>query len=72
MNRDLLTITEFCDVIGVGRTTAYALLKSGKLKALKIGRRTFIEKAAVEAWLSSLSAYKPLSALVCERSQRGA
>lgn len=58
MNKDLLTITEFCDKIGVGRTTAYSLLKSGKLKALKIGRRTFIEKAAVDTWLTSLSAYK--------------
>ena len=40
--KKLLSINEVLAVTGVGRTTLYAKLKEGEIKAIKIGRRTFI------------------------------
>jgi excisionase family DNA binding protein len=37
-----------------GRTTIYAAIKSGALKARKIGRRTIILNEDLRAWLASL------------------
>jgi excisionase family DNA binding protein len=37
-----------------GRTTIYAAIKSGALKARKIGRRTIILDEDLRGWLASL------------------
>jgi excisionase family DNA binding protein len=50
-----LSIADFCRLYGVGRTTTYAQIKAGALKARKIGRRTVVPVEAAEAWLISLS-----------------
>jgi excisionase family DNA binding protein len=36
------TLRQACTVSGIGRTTIYAEIKCGRLKARKIGRRTVI------------------------------
>lgn len=41
-NKISLTIDEAVEATGIGRTKLFALLKSGDLAALKIGRRTLI------------------------------
>lgn len=59
--KNFLTIAEFCSASGLGRTYVYAMLKSGKLAAVKIGRRTLIRYEDMEAWKASLTPYKPLT-----------
>lgn len=40
-----------CRLTGLGRTTIYALLKSGRLRSVKVGRARLIDKASVRALL---------------------
>lgn len=41
------SINEACHVSSLGRTYVYLLIKQGKLKTLKIGRRTLIPAASL-------------------------
>ena len=52
-----LSIKQFCDRFGVGRTFVYEELKSGRLLANKAGSRTIIPLAEAERWLTDLPAY---------------
>ena len=54
----LLSINEFCDLTGIGRTKAYQELSAGRLTALKIGRRTLIPVTSFEKWVDSQPAYQ--------------
>lgn len=48
---DILT---FCELFGIGRTLAYREIKEGRLKIVKVGRRTLITAEAAKQWLSLL------------------
>jgi excisionase family DNA binding protein len=39
---------------GIGRTTVYGLIASGQLEAMKLGSRTLVTAASIEALLASL------------------
>jgi len=41
---DLLSVSEFCRAIGVGRTTAYELIAAHEVVPIRIGRRTLIPR----------------------------
>jgi len=49
-----LTVDEFMAAYGPGRTTTYEEIKAGRLKALKLGRKTLIPRESADAWLASL------------------
>lgn len=49
-----MSIDQFCERYGPGRTKAYQELKSGRLRARKIGKRTVISEDDAEAWLLCL------------------
>jgi predicted DNA-binding transcriptional regulator AlpA len=49
-----MNIPEFCERYGPGRTKAYEELKSGRLRARKIGKRTVITDDDAEEWLRHL------------------
>lgn len=42
---DLLSVTEFCHALNVGRTTAYQIIASGEVTPIRIGRRTLIPRS---------------------------
>ena len=52
---ELITIDELCDLLMIGRTTAYKLLRSNELKAFKIGKVWKISKASVEEYIRDRS-----------------
>src|SRR4051812_19825823 len=49
-----MSIADFCERYGPGRTTAYEELKSGRLRGRKIGKRTIITEDDAEDWLRCL------------------
>ena len=50
----LLSIREFGAIYGLGTTSVYGLLKSGALRAVKVGGLTKIRSEDAEAWSSGL------------------
>ncbi len=48
------SVEDAAGALGIGRTFAFQLIKEGKLKAVKCGRRTLIPVAEVKAFLSRL------------------
>jgi excisionase family DNA binding protein len=50
-----LSIAEFCEAVGIGRTTAYLEIKSGRLRVSKCGKRTLITVDEARAWLRLLA-----------------
>ncbi len=45
----LLSINQTCDLLGLGRTTCYALIAVGDLKMVKLGRLTRVRASSVAA-----------------------
>ena len=50
------TVTDWCALSGMGRSTTYEALGRGDLRAVKVGTRTLIDVAHGLAWLDSLPA----------------
>ena len=48
---DMVNLNEVCEMIGIGRNTAYHLLKSGEIKGFKCGRVWKVSKEAVERYI---------------------
>lgn len=50
-------LRKWCEKRQIGITTAYQLLKDGKLKAVKLGRRTYITDTEDQRFIDSLPSY---------------
>jgi excisionase family DNA binding protein len=46
--RATYTVEEAARVLGIGRSLAYALVRTGQLPALRIGRRLVVPRAALD------------------------
>ncbi|RQN33688.1 DNA-binding protein [Paraburkholderia tropica] len=53
-SKGVLSVNDFCQWAGVGRTAVYSEMKAGRLSARKFGRRTIIPQVEAERWLASL------------------
>jgi len=53
-NAPALTVADFCHAYRLCRETAYKQIREGKLRAVKVGRRTLILDEDARAWASSL------------------
>ncbi len=58
-NQILFSLTEVCDLTRLGRTTIYSEINSGRLKIVKVGRRTLISREALRAWHERIEADTP-------------
>lgn len=43
-----VSISDAAKALGVGRSSVYNLIKSGRLEALKVGRRTLLTTASIK------------------------
>jgi excisionase family DNA binding protein len=51
-----ITVDGFCDRYNIGRTTFYAEVKAGRIRPVKVGRKTLIPEPEAARWLASLPA----------------
>jgi excisionase family DNA binding protein len=54
--KEAYTVSEFCDCYGICRDTFYSEVKRGRLRALKLGKKTLVLKSDAESWAKSLPA----------------
>ncbi len=50
---DLITIEELCEILSIGKNTAYRLLNTKEISAFRIGRIWKIPKASVSSYIKS-------------------
>lgn len=55
----LMTFKEACRYGGFGRWKGYALIREGKLTAYRMGKKTMIEVASIDAYHASLPKLGP-------------
>ena len=53
--RSAVSVREFCQLCGLGRTSFYAAVKRGQIHPVKFGRRTLILVREVDAFLDGLT-----------------
>lgn len=61
------SITEACALLGIRRTSLYKIIRSGKLRAIKIGRRTFFLRDEVRRGLQERPSIVPNQGVGLER-----
>ena len=49
LRKDFYFLPEAIDLLGISRSTAYAWMRSGKLKTYKVGREVLVDRVAVDA-----------------------
>ncbi len=50
---DLLSVTEFCRRLSIGRTVAYEIIAAGEVASLLIGRKRLIPRAELEKFIAA-------------------
>ena len=51
----LVTVEEAARLLGIGRTTMFELIGSGKVKSIRLGRRRLIARTSLESFVDGLS-----------------
>ena len=51
--KDVLSVEDLCEILSIGKNTAYRLLKSGEIRAIRIGKVYKIPKGSVRDFLKS-------------------
>ena len=50
----LCTVEQAAETLSLGRTSIYVLLRSGRLRSVKVGARRLIPRAALEEFVNDL------------------
>lgn len=54
-NKKTYTVAEIANMLGIGRTSAYNLVKENHFKVVKIGASIRISKKSFDDWLNNLN-----------------
>ena len=49
---DVLSVKQLCEILDIGKNTAYRLVQSGEIKSIKIGKVYKIPKKEVRRYLN--------------------
>jgi excisionase family DNA binding protein len=49
----LMSVREAAQALGIGRDTAYGLIRDGRLPAVRVGRRVLVPRTALERWIEA-------------------
>ncbi len=52
---DVLSVKQLCEILDIGKNTAYRLLQSGEIKSIKIGKVYKIPKKEVRRYIDRLT-----------------
>jgi hypothetical protein len=55
LDRLAYSLNSFCSAAEIGQSLAYDEIAAGRLKVVRVGRRTLVPVEAAKAWLASLS-----------------
>ena len=69
-NKEFLTPSETARYLGVGRTYIYDCINRGKIKITRIGRKTLISKADIQAMFDFLTPKENISAAPAEKKSK--
>ena len=50
----LLSISQTCHLLGVGRSSLYQMMASGRVRSVKIGRRRLVPREAIDEFVANL------------------
>ena len=50
-NKRIYTVEEIAELLGIDRTSEYALVKEGHFKVVRIGKAIRVSKRSFDAWL---------------------
>ena len=50
---DVLSVKQLCEILGIGKNSAYRLLQSGEIKSIKIGKVYKIPKKCLKDFLNN-------------------
>lgn len=51
--KDIVSVNELCEMLNIGKNTAYELLQSGAIKSIKIGKVYKIPKKYVQEYIEN-------------------
>ena len=66
----VLTVTEAAEILGISRSFAYELCRTGELPALRLGRRVVVPRRALVDFVESSGADVARSSSILSRSVR--
>lgn len=52
--RQVYTVEDIANILGIGRTSAYALVKEGHFRVVRIGNAIRISKKSFDKWLDTI------------------
>jgi len=57
--KDLLTVEETCETLGIARTKLYQLMDGGLIQAKKLGKLTMFTPQDINDFVANLPSYVP-------------